>query len=346
MDTPLEISPEDVSIDDWDHIIDVRPHARSAARIPGSEDVSLDEIVSAGYVGRVLVVCDIGMRSRLAALALRESGIDGAMSLAGGIDAWRAAGRSLEHTGGLTTVELDRYDRQIKLPGFGVEGQTRLTRARVTLIGAGGLGSPILSYLGGAGVGSITIVDDDEVAISNLHRQPVFSTENAGGSKADLAEAYVERLNPSIDVTAVKSRVDRSTADELIGDADIVIDATDNFPSRYTINDACVRLGVPLVTGAVYRYEGQMLSVAPGGPCYRCAFPSDAGEPEIQDCSIVGVLGSVVGTIGSMMATTALRRLIAGATVDSGVLTVFDGISNETMRVRIQKRTGCPACGE
>ena len=349
VDTPLEIAPEDVVLEDWDHVVDIRPHATTAPRIPGSEAVDSGTLTSetsgVDRQSRVLVVCDVGMRSRIAALALKNAGATDVRSLEGGIDAWRRAGRQLTHTGGLPDDDLDRYDRQIKLPGFGSKAQVALRNSTVVVVGAGGLGSPVVAYLAGAGVGSLVIVDDDDVSVSNLHRQPLFRSSDAGQPKADLAVRFVESLNPSISAVAIHDRITPENAEKLIAGADLVVDASDNYPTRYTVNDASVRAGIPLVTGAVYRFEGQVLTVLPTGPCYRCVFPREATDSADLDCSIVGVLGPVVGTVGSMMATAAIRALTNPGSVNRDVLTVFDGLTLETMRVRSAKRESCPTCG-
>lgn len=347
MDTPLEIAPEDVRLEDWDRVIDVRSHAASAPRIPGSEAVGFWELTSSttddALQTRILVVCDIGMRSRIAAESLRNAGATDVRSLAGGIDAWRRSGRQLTHTKGLSADDLERYDRQIKLPGLGVAGQALLGRSSVVVVGAGGLGSPVLSYLAGAGVGSITIVDDDTVSVSNLHRQPLFQSADAGRPKADLAARFIESLNPSVSVTAIRNRVTSSNAESLFAGADLVIDATDNYSTRYAVNDAAVRAAIPLVTGAVYRFEGQVLTVDPLGPCYRCVFPVEATDAAALDCSIVGVLGPVVGTVGSMMATAAIRTLVDPKSVGGDRLLLFDGLTGETMALSVIRRPDCDA---
>ena len=332
VDTPLEIPVDQVDLASWRRILDVRPHASDSARIPGSEPAALADIAAidaASPHDRILVVCDVGMRSRVGAAALQSAGFLGARSMAGGIEAWRRAGLPLEHTGGLGPDDLERYDRQIKLPGFGVRGQAALGNASVMMVGAGGLGSPVLSYLAGAGIGSLTVIDDDVVAVSNLHRQPVFATKDEGLPKAEAAKRFAEALNPSVAVHAVTTRLAPENATSLLAGADVIIDASDNHPTRHLVNDAAIRLGVPLVTGAVYRYEGRVLTVSPPGPCYRCAFPNEPHDSAATDCSIVGVLGSVVGTIGSMMATAAMSMLIDREGSQGGRLVVFDGTMSE-----------------
>ena len=285
------------------------------------------------------------MRSGVAVRRLRAVGYDGAVSLTGGLDAWRAAGKPVAGTGGFTKGQLDRYDRQIKMPDIGVPGQQRLADAVVAVVGAGGLGSPVLSYLAAAGVGTLRVIDPDVVEISNLQRQPIYGTSDAGREKALSAAAALGELNPDVVIEAITDELTAENATSLLAGVSVVIDATDRFAARYAINDAAVRLGVPLVSGSVYRWEGQVMTAMPEGPCYRCAFPEPPDSDVVLDCALTGVIGPVVGTVGAMQATEAIQLIATDRTAHAGGLTVFDGRTGSTLRVRIERRADCPACG-
>jgi adenylyltransferase/sulfurtransferase len=246
-----------------------------------------------------------------------------------------------------TKDELDRYARHIVLPGVGGAGQARLKKGAVLVVGAGGLGSPVLLYLAAAGVGRLGIVEMDRVDLSNLQRQVLFDTAAIGQPKAQAARARLESLNHHVQVETHALKLDAQNALALLKPYDLVLDCTDNFPTRYLVNDACVLLGKPLVYGAIHQFEGQ-LSVFhfQGGPCYRCLFPNPPKPGTVPSCSEAGVFGVLPGVIGSLMATEALKILLGHGGVLSGRLLLYDGLHTHFHFVKFPQRPNCPVCGK
>ena len=240
--------------------------------------------------------------------------------------------------------QLLRYSRQIMLPQIDVTGQEKLLTSRVLIIGMGGLGSPIAMYLAAAGIGHLVLVDDDVVELSNLQRQIAHGTADIGLSKVESAKQTIQQLNPEIKVTAYAERLDMQRLNDEIAAADIVIDGTDNFTTRFALNECCVKNKTPLVSGAAIRMEGQVsvFNKTPDSPCYRCLY-KDEGELDTS-CSTNGVLSPVVGIIGSIQATEAIKVLLnIGDTLD-GKLLVLDALHMEWRTLKLKKDPGCPAC--
>lgn len=351
-DSPMRVDPDDVDLDAYDLIIDVRPHANTAARIPGSLAVRFEDLLASpteaipSATSIVLLVCDVGMRSDIAMLKLRADGFDNVTSLSGGVDAWRRRGRSLVGSGGLNNDQLDRYDRHLKLASIGITGQRSLLDATVAVVGAGGLGSPVLAYLAGAGVGTITIIDDDDVDGSNLQRQPIHTIEDIGAPKVDSARSFIESLNPDVTVVTHRRRLDTVNAAELLAGATVVVDASDNFDARYAVNDAAVHLGIPVVFASVYRMEGQVsVFDAAAGPCYRCVFPEPPGDDVPLDCLTIGVLGAITGILGSIQATEAIKLIVGSPETLTGKLLLYDGTRQAFTALPIAKDPDCSVCG-
>lgn len=252
----------------------------------------------------------------------------------------------------MTPDRLDRFARHIVLPEVGGAGQARLVASHVVLIGAGGIGSPALQYLAGAGIGRITLIDDDMVEASNLQRQTIFSTSDIGRSKAEAAADWVRRFDPQLTITAHATRITRDNAAELIAGADVVLDGCDNFATRLAVSDACVAAGIPLTSAALGRFQGQVANFAghrEGHACYRC-FVGDAFDAEDCDsCADVGVLGAMVGMVGAFGAMAALRVLLEGVSTlgdaQWGQLHVLDGLKPGMRTMRIVKDPECGACG-
>ena len=246
-----------------------------------------------------------------------------------------------------TKQELDRYARHIVLPGVGGAGQARLKRGAVLVVGAGGLGSPVLMYLAAAGVGRLGLVEMDRVDLSNLQRQVLFDTNSIGQPKAEVAKSRLENLNPHLRIEAYAQRITTANALELLEPYDLIIDCSDNFPTRYLLNDACVLLNKPLVYGAIHQFEGQ-LSVFHyrGGPCYRCLFPQPPRPGTVPSCAEAGVFGVLPGVIGSLMATEALKLLLDLGEVLSGRLLLYDGLQARFRHLAFSRRSDCPVCGE
>ncbi|MBK1716348.1 HesA/MoeB/ThiF family protein [Thiocystis violacea] len=241
--------------------------------------------------------------------------------------------------------ELLRYSRQILLPGFGVEGQARLKAARVLIVGLGGLGSPVAMYLAAAGVGRLLLADFDAVDLSNLQRQILHTTDRIGLPKADSAIRALRALNPEVELIAIKPSLTEGRLPELVGQVDLVVDASDNFTTRFAVNAACFAARVPLVSGAAIRLEGQVTAFSgqPGGPCYRCLYPDDGSQEET--CSTTGVLAPLVGIIGSIQATEAIKILSGLGTPLFGRLLLLDAAGMEWRRLRLPADPACPVCG-
>jgi sulfur-carrier protein adenylyltransferase/sulfurtransferase len=237
------------------------------------------------------------------------------------------------------------YDRQVRLPGVGEEGQERLRNARVLVVGAGGLGCAALPYLAAAGVGQITIVDSDIVDVSNLHRQPLYRASDAGYPKARLAAERLRTLNPLIAVEAQATRVDTGNGDDLVSRHDLVLDCTDNFQTKFLLNDLCVRLGRPLVVASIHQFDGQLIVVHPDGPCLRCLWPSKPPEDCVGSCADVGVLGVVPGVLGTLQASEAIKLLL-GLPTRRGALALVDLVSLDLQTINLRRDPHCPACGE
>lgn len=239
-----------------------------------------------------------------------------------------------------------RYSRQLVLRGFGPQGQERLAASRVLIVGAGGLGAPAAMYLAAAGVGAMTLVDSDVVDVSNLHRQLLYGTGDVGRPKLDVARARLVDINPHVAIALHDTRITADNAQELVRGHDVVIDATDNFPARYAINDACLATSVPFVYGSVARFEGQVTVFATrGGPCYRCLFPEAPAPGSVPSCAEEGVLGVVPGIIGLHQAMEAIKLLAGIGTPLAGRLMLLDLLENDSRVIAIARRPDCPACG-
>jgi molybdopterin/thiamine biosynthesis adenylyltransferase len=244
----------------------------------------------------------------------------------------------------ITDAELDRYARHIVLPQVGGLGQRKLKSASVAVIGAGGIGSAVIPALAGAGVGSITIIDDDVVELSNLHRQPLFRERDVGYSKADLALQFVHRMNHFVRAKPVQERIGPQNAGELLAGHDVVIDGSDNFATRLAVSDACVVLGIPLVSAAAVQFQGQV-GLFRTKPCYRC-FVGDAFDSDDCDtCAELGVFGALTGTVGSFAALLAINSLVGIGADQAGKLYLFDGEKLDWRTIRIPADPGCKACG-
>jgi adenylyltransferase/sulfurtransferase len=247
----------------------------------------------------------------------------------------------------LTFDEENRYSRHLILPGVGLQGQERLKAARVLVVGAGGLGSPAALYLAAAGVGTLGIADGDVVDASNLQRQVLHRTAGVGRSKAASAAETLSALNPLIDVRPIPARVTAENALALLADYDVIVDGTDNFPTRYLLNDACALLGKPLVFGGIFRFEGQAsVFHARRGPCYRCLFPHPPAPEQVPSCAEGGVLGVLPGLVGSIQAAEALKLLLGIGEPLLGRLLLVDTLGMRLREVAIEKNPECPLCGE
>lgn len=247
----------------------------------------------------------------------------------------------------LTDEEIARYGRQIIVPGVGGTGQERLKGGSVLVVGAGGLGSPSLLYLAASGVGRIGVVDADEVDVTNLQRQVAHATADVGRNKAESAAETMRAINPLIEVVTHPTRLGPDNAAEIFAGYDVVLDGTDNFPTRYLINDACVLLGKPLVTAAILRYSGQIAVIKPQqGPCYRCIFPEPPAAGMVPSCSQAGILGPVAGAMGSIQALEAIKLLLGSPDSVVGRYVAFDFRTLETSAMEFERDARCAVCGD
>jgi molybdopterin/thiamine biosynthesis adenylyltransferase/rhodanese-related sulfurtransferase len=294
----------------------------------------------------ILAICGSGKRSLLAVATLRELGYANSTSVRGGFARWKAEGLAVDQ-GTLDADSAERYARHLVLAEVGVAGQQRLAESRVALIGAGGLGAPAALYLVAAGVGSLTIIDDDHVERSNLQRQVIHADARVGMPKTESARIALNALNPAVDVRVVAQRVRAGNVEELLRGHDVVIDGADNFPTRYLLNAACLRLKIPLVYGAVHRFSGQASVFDPrrdDSPCYRCLFPEPPSAAEAPNCSEAGVLGVLPGIIGLFQANEALKLLLGIGAPLVGRVLCYDALAASSRELRLSRDPACPGC--
>jgi molybdopterin/thiamine biosynthesis adenylyltransferase/rhodanese-related sulfurtransferase len=299
----------------------------------------------------ILLMCGGGTRSLFAAGDLRELGYKNVTSVAGGFGAWKSAGLPMEAPSQLKGEDRERYSRHILVPEVGEEGQLKLLASKVLLIGAGGLGSPAAFYLAAAGVGTVGIVDDDVVDRSNLQRQILHTDDRIGQAKVDSARRTLLALNPGIEVKTYRERLTSTNVEALFGDYDVVLDGTDNFATRYLVNDACVKLGKPNVHGSIFRFEGQVSVFWPAfpgrrGPCYRCLF-AEPPPPELApSCAEAGVLGVLPGVVGSLEAVETIKLLLGIGDPLIGRLLTYDALAQRFLELTIERNPDCPCCGD
>ena len=334
-------------------IVDVRePEEWGAGHIPGAVHVPKSYLESRieGAVpdrsGHVVLYCASGNRSAWAARTLIEDlGYEHVESMTGGFTLWKDRGYEVETPRTLTAEQRERYSRHLLLPEVGIDGQQKLLDARVLLLGAGGLGSPAALYLAAAGVGTLGIVDNDEVDLSNLQRQVIHSSERIGVSKVDSAEQTINALNPDVKVEKYPVRLGPDNIVEIISGYDIVVDGLDNFPTRYLLNDASVRLGIPVVSAAILGFEGQLSVFKPyDGPCYRCLFPVPPPAELAPSCGANGVLGVLPGTMGLLQATEVIKLILGEGEPLIGRLLMYDALSARVTEVKVRRDPDCPIC--
>ena len=246
-----------------------------------------------------------------------------------------------------TDEQIERYSRHIILPEVGGSGQQKMLEARVLLLGAGGLGSPAAYYLAAAGIGNLGIVDFDQVDLSNLQRQIIHSTERIGMLKTESAKKTIQALNPDVNVTLYNEKMDSSNIMSLIKDYDYVVDGSDNFPTRYLVNDACVMKNKTLIHGSIYRFEGQVTVFKPGdGPCYRCLYPEPPPPGMVPNCQEGGGLGVLAGVIGNLQVVEVLKLILGIGKPLVGKLLIYDALNTEFRNLRLRRDANCPICGE
>jgi adenylyltransferase/sulfurtransferase len=294
----------------------------------------------------VVLYCLSGVRSLLAGKVLHDLGYRDISSMAGGFRRWKETGLPVVRDEPLTPQQMERYSRHFLLSQVGEPGQKQLLRSRVLLVGAGGLGSPTAVYLAAAGVGTLGIIDGDVVDLSNLQRQILHRTEDIGRPKVDSARETIHALNPDVNVVTYPERISVDNIERTLKDYDLIVDGTDNFATRYLVNDACYLAGKPHVHGSIFQFEGMVTVLAPGrGPCYRCLYPEPPPAGLIPSCAEGGVLGAIAGSIGALQATEVLKELLGIGESLSGQLLIYDALGTTFRKVRVRPDPECPLCG-
>ncbi|MEX0973297.1 MAG: molybdopterin-synthase adenylyltransferase MoeB [Solirubrobacterales bacterium] len=334
-------------------LIDTRePHEYQEAHLENGKlvppGVLADEIAAAApdKSARTIVYCRSGNRSYKAAEQLAALGYEDVASMAGGIVAWQEQGLPVVAASGMTAEQRDRYSRHTLLPEVGVDGQLKMLNAKVLLIGAGGLGAPTALYLAAAGIGTLGLVDDDVVDASNLQRQVIHNTERIGTPKTQSARLTIEALNPDVNVIEHNLRMTSSNIVELLSEYDVIVDGADNFPTRYLLNDASVRLRKPVVSASILSFDGQISTFVPfEGPCYRCLYPTPPPAELAPSCSANGVLGVMAGTMGLLQANEVLKLVLGIGEPLIGRLLLFEALSTRFTELKVRRDPGCPICG-
>jgi len=303
----------------------------------------------------IVAYCAGGTRSALAAATLQELGYMHVETANPGFVRWKDLNYPIESPPELTDAQRERYSRHILLPEVGEAGQVRLLKSRMLLLGAGGLGSPAIMYLAAAGVGTIGIVDADVVDASNLQRQIVHATSRVGTAKVDSAATTVAELNPDVKVVPHKERLTSANVERLFDDYDVIVDGTDNFPTRYLVNDASVFMGKPVVHGSIFRFDGQATTFMPesaakklgvaAGPCYRCLYPEPPPPHLAPSCQEAGVLGILCGIIGTIQATEAIKIVLGKGSTLAGRLLTYDSLQMKFRELKLRRSPECPVCG-
>src|SRR6184192_1316078 len=334
-------------------LVDVREQQEfEEAHIPGAIHVPRAYLESRieGKVGdksqSVVLYCATGQRSALAAHTLGHLlGYQDVASMNGGITLWKDRGFEVETPRALSAEQKSRYSRHLLLPEIGVEGQQKLLDAKVLLLGAGGMGSPTALYLAAAGVGTLGIVDNDVVDLSNLQRQVIHTTDRIGVSKVDSAEESMRAINPDVRVVKYAERLDASNVMRIIEGYDVIVDGLDNFPTRYLINDASVRLQIPVVSASILGFDGQLSVFKPyDGPCYRCLYPVPPPAELAPSCGANGVLGVLPGTMGLLQATEVVKLIVGAGEPLVGRLLLYEALSATFTELKVRRDPECPVC--
>ncbi len=335
-------------------LVDVREkHEWNEGHIPGAVHVprgflelQIEEAVP-DKSKKVVLYCAGGVRSLIAGSTLQQMGYRDVVSMSGGFGQWKGNGFNFEMPRTLSDAQSKRYSRHLLIPEVGEAGQFKLLDSKVLLVGAGGLGAPAAYYLAAAGVGTIGIIDADVVEESNLQRQIIHTTQRVGEYKAESARQAIQDLNPDVNVITYIERLDETNVARIIADYDVIIDGTDNFPTRYLLNDAALIANKPVVHGSVFRFEGQVTVFKPhDGPCYRCLYREPPPPELAPSCAEAGVLGVLPGIIGLLQTTEAIKLLLGIGDPLVGRLLTYDALSGEFTELRLFQDPECPACGE
>jgi len=305
------------------------------------------EELAGGRDKPVILYCGAGNRSAVAADALiREHGFADVASMSGGLTLWEIQGLPVVIPEGMSPEQRNRYSRHTLLPEVGAEGQLKMLNAKVLLIGAGGLGAPAALYLAAAGIGTLGIVDDDEVDESNLQRQVIHNTERVGQPKTESARKTIEALNPDVEVVEYRTRLDASNIMDVIKDYDLIVDGADNFPTRYLLNDASVRLRKPVISASILAFDGQISTFVPfEGPCYRCLYPTPPPAELAPSCGAAGVLGVMAGVMGLLQANEVIKLVIGIGEPLIGRLLLYDSLGTRFTELKVRRDPECPICG-
>ncbi|HET9090633.1 MAG TPA: molybdopterin-synthase adenylyltransferase MoeB [Acidimicrobiales bacterium] len=350
-----EVDPHDVAANLENYrILDVRePDEYEQGAVPGAVHIprgQLEFSVEARLLDKdasVAVYCAGGVRSAFAARTLQELGYTNVVSVIGGFNKWKDEGLPWSTPRALTADQRNRYQRHLLLPEVGDEGQMKLLDAKVLLLGAGGLGSPAGLYLAAAGVGTIGIIDMDVVDASNLQRQVLHNMDRIGMRKVDSAKATLTAINPDLKVNTYDVRLGADNILEIIDGYDVIVDGTDNFPTRYLVNDAALLKNIPVVHGSIFRFEGQATIFSPYvGPCYRCMIPEPPPAELAPSCAEAGVLGVLPGIIGSIQAIETIKLILGLGDPLIGRLLTYDSMDESFRTFRVRRDPNCPACGE
>lgn len=334
-------------------VVDVREteefaigHIPGAKHVPRSYLETRIEGVVSDRDARVVLYCASGNRSAYGARTLAQDlGYTNVSSMTGGIALWKDRGYEVAVPKALTAEQRDRYSRHLLMPEVGVEGQIKLLESRVLLLGAGGLGAPTALYLAAAGVGTLGIVDNDVVDLSNLQRQVIHTQDRVGVPKVDSAEETIAHLNSDVNVVKYPVRMDASNIMEIIEGYDVIVDGLDNFPTRYLLNDASVRLGIPVVSASILGFDGQLSVFAPyEGPCYRCLYPTPPPAELAPSCGANGVLGVLPGTMGLLQATEVVKLILGEGEPLIGRLLLYEALGATFTELKVRRDPDCPIC--
>jgi sulfur-carrier protein adenylyltransferase/sulfurtransferase len=352
-----EVDPKDVhtTINNGNEavVVDVREqhefeqsHLPGAVHVPRGHLESRIEGAAPDKAQRVILYCASGNRSALAADTMhRLLGYENVESMTGGITLWKDRGYDVDVPRSLTAEQRERYSRHLLIPEVGLEGQLKLLDSKVLLLGAGGLGSPIALYLAAAGVGTLGLVDNDDVDLSNLQRQVAHTNDRIGVPKVDSTEVAINGINPDVKVEKFNTRLDAGNIMDIIDGYDVIVDGADNFPTRYLLNDASVRKQIPVVSASILGFEGQLSVFAPyDGPCYRCLYPTPPPAELAPSCGANGVLGVLPGTMGLLQATEVIKLIVGTGDPLIGRLMLYDALAASFTTLKVRRDPDCPIC--